>query len=248
MDMNLGDTQLILDACKKHGLLRNQAAYVLATAYWETARTMKPVVEAFWLSEGWRRRNLRYYPWHGRGYVQLTWEFNYKRATKELGVDFLENPELALEPKHSAEITVIGMKEGWFTKKKLSTYVNLHKSDFVKARYVVNGKDKRHEIAAIAKEYDRILLDLGYGVEQVPVVQDKPLSKSRTIRGGGAAAAGGVAVLVEPVKEATAVFNEQQDAMTSGSWIAIAIGAVILAGAVATLYARWDDAGRPKPW
>jgi hypothetical protein len=30
MNLVLGDTRLILDACRKHGLLRNQAAYVLA--------------------------------------------------------------------------------------------------------------------------------------------------------------------------------------------------------------------------
>jgi hypothetical protein len=45
MNLNLGDTRLIIDACKSAGLLRNQAAYVPATAYWETARTMKPVRE-----------------------------------------------------------------------------------------------------------------------------------------------------------------------------------------------------------
>ena len=66
IDMDLGDTRLILSACMQQGLLRNQAAYVLATAYWETNRTMKPVEEAYWLSEEWRRKNLRYYPWHGQ--------------------------------------------------------------------------------------------------------------------------------------------------------------------------------------
>src|SRR5262245_52855014 len=32
-------------------------AYCLATAKWETAGTMQPVREAFWLSEEWRRQN-----------------------------------------------------------------------------------------------------------------------------------------------------------------------------------------------
>ena len=45
MNLNLGDTQDIISECKKQGLLRNQAAYVLATAYWETGRTMRPVTE-----------------------------------------------------------------------------------------------------------------------------------------------------------------------------------------------------------
>ena len=52
-------TQLLIAESKAQGLLRNQLAYLLATAFWETARTMQPVVEAFWLSEAWRKKNLR---------------------------------------------------------------------------------------------------------------------------------------------------------------------------------------------
>lgn len=43
MNMNLGDTRLLIEAGRKHGLLRNEAIYVLATASLDTARTMKPV-------------------------------------------------------------------------------------------------------------------------------------------------------------------------------------------------------------
>src|SRR5215469_16072582 len=98
VDLTLGYTQKLIDACKAKNLLRNQAAYVLATAYWETARTMKPVVEAYWLSEDWRRQHLRYYPWYGRGFVQITWEPNYAKAAQETGADLLKHPELALDP------------------------------------------------------------------------------------------------------------------------------------------------------
>ena len=45
MNMNLGDTRLLIEAGRERGLLRNQMAYVLATAYHETAHTMKPVRE-----------------------------------------------------------------------------------------------------------------------------------------------------------------------------------------------------------
>ena len=40
MNLDLGDTRLLIETCKTHGLLRNQAAYVLATAYrdWETEK------------------------------------------------------------------------------------------------------------------------------------------------------------------------------------------------------------------
>jgi peptidoglycan hydrolase-like protein with peptidoglycan-binding domain len=60
--------------CKNQAIgLDTQMAYVLATTQWETAQTFKPVREAFWKDEEWRRVNLaRYYPYYGRGFVQLT--------------------------------------------------------------------------------------------------------------------------------------------------------------------------------
>ncbi|WP_075656238.1 hypothetical protein [Pseudochrobactrum sp. B5] len=45
MNPDLGDTRRIVSACLRHGLLRNQSAYVLATVYHETAHTMKPINE-----------------------------------------------------------------------------------------------------------------------------------------------------------------------------------------------------------
>ena len=122
MDLTLGHTRLLVGECERQDLLRNQAAYVLATAFWETARTMKPVVEAFWKTDAWRRQNLRYYPWHGRGFVQLTWEKNYQRAARETGQPLDKNPDLALQPDIAAAIIVAGMREGWFTGKKLADY------------------------------------------------------------------------------------------------------------------------------
>lgn len=162
MNLNLGDTQLIIQECKNQSLLRNEVAYVLATTKWETAHTMKPVRE--YGGETYLRAK-RYYPYVGMGYVQLTWLENYKKASQKLGVDFVANPKLLLEPKYAAPILVLGMKEGWFTGKKLSDYISLYKSDFVNARRIVNGTDKAQEIAAIARDYDKALLEIGYGVE-----------------------------------------------------------------------------------
>ncbi len=123
IDFDLGHSRLIVSTCMRYGLLRNQAGYVLATAYWETARTMEPVREAFWLSEGWRKENLRYYPWYGRGFVQLTWERNYHKAGLELGVDLTTDADKVMEPEIAVEILVIGSRDGWFTGKKLSDYI-----------------------------------------------------------------------------------------------------------------------------
>lgn len=181
MNLNLGDTQLIIDECKKQGLLRNEAAYVLATTYHETAHTMKPVRE--YGGEKYLKSK-KYYPYVGMGYVQLTWKENYEKAGKYLSVDFVKNPKLLLEAKYAAPILVIGMKEGWFTGKKLSDYITLQKSDFAGARRIVNGTDRASLIAGYAKEYDKLLKTAGYGEashdDKDHVCEEHPLKSKRT--------------------------------------------------------------------
>lgn len=172
-NLSLGDTSLILDECRKHGLLRNQAAYVLATAFWETARTMRPVRE--YGGETYLRGK-KYYPYVGMGYVQLTWKRNYEKASRELGVDFVANPKLLLNPKYAAPILVVGMKDGWFTGKRLADYITLQKSDFKGARRIVNGTDKAATIAALARDYDTALKAEGYG--ETPKAGDKSMKKN----------------------------------------------------------------------
>lgn len=157
MDLKVGDTQTIINYCRRSGLSRPQMAYVLATTYHETARTMKPVREAFWLSEDWRKANHRYWPYDGRGYVQLTWRDNYEKASKVVGVDLVRFPDRAMDPRVATIILVRGMMEGWFTGKGLPQYVSQFKVDFVAARRVVNGTDKAKEIAALAEEYLKVL-------------------------------------------------------------------------------------------
>ena len=46
----------------------------------------------------------RYWPWHGRGLIQLTWERNYRAAGKALGIDLISDPDKALEPETSARV------------------------------------------------------------------------------------------------------------------------------------------------
>lgn len=149
----------LVEACEKHKLEYNQAAYVLATAWHETNRTMLPVIEAYWLSEAWRQKNLHYYPYYGRGYVQLTWDYNYKKAGQKLGLGdaMLKNPSLAQEPAYAAEIIVVGSLEGWFTTLKLSDYVTKTKRDYEAARAVINGSDKAEKIAGEARIFEKAL-------------------------------------------------------------------------------------------
>jgi hypothetical protein len=184
MDLKTGDTRLLIDACRSHGLLRNQAAYVLGTAKHETAGTMKPVRETLAksdagamaaLTKAWKSGRLSWVKkdywssgFFGRGYVQLTHEANYRFAGEQLGIGLATRPSLALEPDVAAEIIVVGMRDGWFAgdkagRHKLSRYITLSKSDFVAARRIVNGTDRADLVAGYAKKYDALLKADGYG-------------------------------------------------------------------------------------
>jgi putative chitinase len=93
--------------------------------------------------------------YHGRGYVQVTGKNNYRKASEALGVDFVANPDLALEPGHAADILVIGMCDGWFgppLEKSLGDPPN-----YVNARHSVNGTDKAALIAGYAVEFEKAL-------------------------------------------------------------------------------------------
>lgn len=144
--------------CQKDYFTIDQWAYVFATVFHETAHTFEPVREAYWLSDSWRQRNLRYWPFYGRGFVQLTWLFNYERYSKITGKDLVNNPDLVMEPKLSFEILVHGMKHGVFTGRPLDRYVNDERVRYDLARYVINGRDKRNLIASYAKIFRKILI------------------------------------------------------------------------------------------
>lgn len=140
-------------------------AYTLATEYHETGKRMQPVREGFDVSDTWRRKNLRYYPWYGRGEVQLTWEKNYAFATKrlrELGhddVDLVANPDQALDQRVSTLIMIHGMLEGWFTGKKLRDYLpnNPTREQYRNARRIINGTDRADLVAGYAMEFEHAL-------------------------------------------------------------------------------------------
>lgn len=45
---------------------------------------------------------LRYKGYHGRGLIQLTWAETYLAASKDLGFDYVGQPDLVAEPMHAA--------------------------------------------------------------------------------------------------------------------------------------------------
>ena len=170
---------LIVETCEKYNLSYPQTAYVLATVAWETAHTFKPIEE---YGKGKNRKygtlytnskGQKYgiagsggdtylysdYPhlYYGRGFAQLTHLVNYKFAGEQLGIDLVNNPDLALQPKYAAEILVKGSANGWFTSKKLSDYINDKSKSYYQARRVINGLDKAQQIADIAVVFEKAL-------------------------------------------------------------------------------------------
>ena len=158
--------------------IRHQA-YILATVWHEVDKTMKPIEEygkgkgkAYGKPTG-RYRKIYY----GRGLVQLTWLENYMQADKrlkELGLmdkslDLVKMPDLALNPTLAVHICVLGMTEGWFTKKKLSDYAT-----YKGMRYVVNGQDDADLIAGYAEKFERAVLKLSTSHDEPVVLPSKP--------------------------------------------------------------------------
>lgn len=120
-------------------------SYAFATAYHETAYTMQPIKE--YGSQAYLQGK-PYYPYFGRGYVQLTWEDNYRKMGSKLGVSLLgADKDKALDPQIAAAVMYIGMRDGDFTGKKLSTYFSATVDDPVNARRIINGTDKASTIA-----------------------------------------------------------------------------------------------------
>ena len=118
-------------------------AYMLATTFWETAKTMQPVREMG--GESYLRTK-RYYPWVGEGLVQVTWEANHRKFGATRPGQLMTWP-IALKALFD------GCIKGMFTGKKLSDYFNETKDDPVNARRIVNGTDKAQLIAGFHKNF-----------------------------------------------------------------------------------------------
>ena len=146
-------------------------AYMLATVQWECAGTWKPIEE---FGKGKKHQygkeidvtdpstnKTKKNSYFGRGYVQLTWEANYKNLGNELGIgnELHLHPEKALEHELAYKILSHGMRKGSFSKGNfLARYINGSQKDFVGARRIINGTDRQHEIANLAEIHLRLLI------------------------------------------------------------------------------------------
>lgn len=158
-------------------------AYMLATAHHETDHTMQPIREygsKAYLTRMYdvvgarpalarRMGNARHgdgIRYCGRGYVQLTWKTNYRRAGLALGIDLVAAPDRAMEPAIAARIMGQGMIEGWFTGRKLADYFHGDVAQWRNARRIINGLDKAELIRGYALAYSMAIREASAPVQR----------------------------------------------------------------------------------
>jgi hypothetical protein len=125
-------------------------AYSLATTLHETAKTMLPI-EEYGKGKGQPyglKDPVTGQAYYGRGFVQLTWKENYRKADRELGLEGDRSCELradnALNPEIAADIMFKGMADGWFRgdakgRHTLLRYFDHVTDDPFNARNIING-------------------------------------------------------------------------------------------------------------
>jgi len=136
-------------------------AYMLATVYHETAKTIQPIEE---YGKGKTRpygKKLKHSGipyinpnkiYYGRGFVQLTWYENYELLGRLLKIDLINNPESCLTLEVATKVMFEGMLKassniGDFTGKCLEMYFNDVVENPIGARKIINGTDKDKLIA-----------------------------------------------------------------------------------------------------
>lgn len=196
---------------RRKGLDSRWLAYMLATAYHETNKTMQPIRELGgrkYLSKydtGKLAKALGNTPqadgdgqmFAGRGLVQITGRANYRK----FGIE--ATPDDALKMQTAVTILFDGMIKGLFTGKKLADFFSQKADDPIGARKIVNGKDKATLIAANYKSFLNAI-EAGRDVVE-PAATPSPV------------------VIPEPVKPTTI----EQGPSTDGNWLSALLAAII---------------------
>lgn len=163
---------------KRGGVDLRHIAYMLATAFHETARTMQPVRETLadtddkaiaildksfaagklkWVKTPYWRKDAGGFSWMGRGYVQLTHKANYLKFG-------IHDPSDAMRVDVALRVLFDGMANGSFTGKKLSDYFNEKVTDWTNARRIINGTESAEKVANYAKSFYSALTSAAAGI------------------------------------------------------------------------------------
>ncbi len=87
---------------------------------------------------------------HGRGFIQLTHDYNYQHYGDALGVDLLNNPDLALDATIAARVLAL-----YFVEHNIPIVAN--QNDWYAVRLAVNGGDNGwHHFARLVDGFARL--------------------------------------------------------------------------------------------
>ena len=159
-----------------------QFAYLLATVFHECNAEWKPIAE---YGKGRGRRygrpdKVTGQTYYGRGYVQLTWKYNYQAMSAVVNEDLVNQPNKAMIPDIATKIIFYGMRHGTFTGRNLNRYINEKKCDYRNARRIINGTDKASLIAGYARKFEACIRELPQATAIEGINKDSPNSKKAT--------------------------------------------------------------------
>jgi uncharacterized protein YgiM (DUF1202 family) len=244
-------------------------AYMFATVKHECAGTWRPIEEygkgqghkygvAVTVTDPAGKSYSNVY--YGRGYVQLTWDYNYRNMGKVLNNRLLYEPSLALDAEVAYRILSYGMRNGSFTGKKLSQYISGGACDYVNARRIINGTDQADRIAGYAQKLETILRASAVAAVPGGVPVPQPATPAEPAAAPVQPAAGGQVMTVtasslnvrsgagsanpvvagSPLAQGTTVHAQQ----TQGGWTQVVVAGSGVTGWVSTQYLQ--AAAEPK--
>lgn len=172
-DKQVEGMEALLNEWDKQGLKDTRwLAYIFATTFHETAKTMQPIEEfgkgkgrdygqKLKMGGGPGKRVAYTAPdkiYYGRGHTQNTWYEVYDALTKAAAKtghnwDFLNSPELLLTMEPSIWATFYAMQNGMYTGRRLLVYFNDSTEDWVNARRIINSLDCADLIAGYGKAF-----------------------------------------------------------------------------------------------
>ncbi len=138
-------------------------AYILATIHHETNATFEPVLgevgpdiedqepiraRILWNPEPGDGEKYR-----SRGFFGLEGKYRYSDFSERLGVDLVNDPDLAMVPEIAIAIAVKGMIAGAFTGKRLEDFFYRGRQDWEGARLIIGGRGHDALIASHARRY-----------------------------------------------------------------------------------------------
>ena len=212
----------LLAACARNGITDgHHVANILAQCYHETAGAMQPIKETVMrnhkdknpsdatviarLDRAFSRGQLPWVKspywrdgWFGRGFIQLTHRANYDKLGRAVGVNLIGNPSRALDINTSADIAVVGMRDGMFTGRKLADYrfpQALASPPGQNPRRIVNGSDGTDALVARQHRSFYAAIEAGGGWSAAKPVT----SATKQPSGGNLGIAGAIAALIAAV-------------------------------------------------